>query len=242
MKLGLVVSLLLVSATVARADVAVSYPTTVVDRPLVLLPGMTELDIDAQFSSTTMQTFGNGTPDLEVLHAFGPVEIAADLGEYAALHVSFATHTFPETVEIYGLTGVPQHDGSLHVAQGALVGQRFHLVPGRLAAVGVVGLTVSENHLPDTSGMLLWSQVLAGFANARIEVQLADQVALTAGLSVDLPLARSGGPNFGSSLAAGGGLIVTLGPWDIYANAGVDDLTYLRLPYLTAGFSKRWGP
>jgi hypothetical protein len=243
MKLGLVVGMgfLLASARVASADLADSYPQTVVDRPLVLLPGMTELFVDEQLSSTTTQNLGNRTPDLEVVHAFGPIEIMADLGEYAELHVSLATHTMPETVEIYGLTGVSQKDGSLHEAQGAYAGQRFHLLPGLLAAVGGIGFTVSENRLRDSTGMLSWSQVLEGFANARVEVQLARLLALTAGISGEVPLVHFGGPDFVSSLAAGGGFILTLGTWDIYAYVGLQDLTDRRLLYLTAGFSKRWG-
>src|SRR5438552_1489933 len=146
--------LLLASARPTSADVADPYPPSVVDRPLVLLPGMTKLVFDEQLTSTTTQTFGNRTPDLEVEHAFGPVEILADIGRYAELHVSLATHTMPEAVEIFGLIGAPQKDNSLHVAQGALVGQRFHVIPGTLATVGAIGITVSENRLPDSTGML----------------------------------------------------------------------------------------
>lgn len=234
MKLGLVVGLLL-AAHAARAD---EYPTTYVDRPLNLLPGMTSLDVDEQLSSNLSETFGHRTPDLAVAHGFGPVEVLADLGDYAELHLSLTTHSVPESIEIFGLTGVPQKDHSLHVAQGVVAGHRFHVVPGALAIVGAVGMTVSENRL----STLEWTQVLGGYANANVELQvLPHQLALTAGLSVNVPIAQLGGPDFVSSLGAGGGVIVTLDTWDIYVNAGATDITDHQFPYLVGGFSKRWG-
>lgn len=237
MKLGLVVGLVL-AARAAHAD---DYPTTYVDRPLNLLPGMTALYATEELSSTPDDTFGHRTPDLTVAHGFGPVEIAAELGDFAELHASLTTHGIPESIEIYALTGAPQKDDSLHVAQGASIGHRVHVVPGQLALAGGFGVVMSENRFRDTTGMLDWSQVLSAFVNARVEVQLLPQLALTAGVNAGAPIAHSAGPDYARSESGGGGLILTLGTWDIYANGGVTIVSDQRLPYLNAGFTKRWG-
>lgn len=236
MKLGLVVALVLV-ARAARAD---EYPQAVVDRPLNLLPGMTALYVDEELSSRP-DTFDYRTPSLAVAHGFGPVEVYADLGEYAELHVSLTTHRFPESIEIYGLSGAPQRDDSLHVAQGASVGQRFHVVPGLVSISSGIGIVLGENRYRDPTDMLQWSQVVSGFANANLEVQVLPQLELHAGLSGGAPLAASSGLDYSASLGAGGGLILALGTWDIYAAGGIGDVTDRRLPYLTGGFAKFWG-
>jgi hypothetical protein len=238
MKLGLVVGLVL-AARAAHAD---EYPTTFVDRPLNLLPGMTSLDVSEQVSSFPMETFGHQTPDVIVFHGFGPLEVGAELGQNAVLHLSLTTHSFPESIEILALSGAPQKDHSLHLAQALVAGQRFHVVPGALAITAVVGATVSENRL----STLEWTQVLAGYATANVELQiLPHQLALFAGPAVNVPITTWGGPDFASTLGAGGGVMLTLGTWDIYVSAGARDITHhathYALPYLDGGFTKRWG-
>jgi hypothetical protein len=237
MKSGLVAALVLV-AQAARAD---EYPQAVVDRPLNLLPGMTALYLDEELSSTPGDTFGHRTPDLTVAHGFGPVEVAAELGEYAELHASLTTHGIPESIEIYALSGAPQKDDSLHVAQGVVIGQRDHVIPGQLALAGGVGFVLSENRLRDANGVLGWSQVASAFVNARVEVQLLPQLTLTVGASGGAPIAQSAGPRYERSVSGGGGLILTLATWDIFASGGVSFVADDHLPYLSAGFSKRWG-
>jgi hypothetical protein len=229
---------LVLAAGVAHAD---DYPTAVVDRPLNLLPGMTAVYATEEVSSVPDSTFGHRTPDLIVAHGFGPVEIAAEAGDFAELHASLTTHGVPESIEVYGLTGAPQKDNSLHVAQGILVGQRMHVIPGQLALAGGFGVVLSENRLPDQMGTLRWSTIASTAINARVEVQALSWLTVTAGVSGGAPLAQWGGPEFGRSVSGGAGVIVTLGTWDIYANGGVTAIPDHWLPYLAAGFSKRWG-
>jgi hypothetical protein len=237
MKSGLVV----VIALAARAAHADEYPDAVVDRPLNLLPGMTAVYVSEEVTSTVTGTLDHREPDLILAHGFGPVEIAAELGQYAELHASLTTHGIPESIEIYALSGVPQADDSLHVAQGASVGQRLHLVPGQLALAGGFGFVLSENRYRTETGTLGWSNVVSGFVDARVEVQLLPQLALTAGMSGGAPIAHSAGPSYVRSTSGGGGFIITLHTWDIYANGGVSVVTDHWMPYVNAGFSKRWG-
>jgi hypothetical protein len=180
MKLGLVVAI----ALAARAAHADEYPDAVVDRPLNLLPGMTAVYVSEEVTSTVTGTLDHREPDLILAHGFGPVEIAAELGQYAELHASLTTHGIPESIEIYALSGVPQADDSL---------------------------------------------------------QLLPQLALTAGMSGGAPIAHSAGPSYVRSTSGGGGFIITLHTWDIYANGGVSVVTDHWMPYVNAGFSKRWG-
>lgn len=168
--------------------------------------------------------------------------MGAILGQFAELHLSLSTHTFPESIEILALSGVPQKDNSLHVAQGVLAGHRFHVVPGTLAIVVGAGATLNENRL----STLEWTQVIGGFANARVELQIVPhQLAVWAGPTVNVPITTWGGPDFVSTLAAGGGVIVTVGTWDFYVGAGAADTTHhathYALPYLDGGLTKRWG-
>jgi hypothetical protein len=171
--------------------------------------------VAAQVSSTPMETFGHRTPDVAIAHAFGPVEVTADLGDYAELHLALSTHGIPESVEIYALSGAPQKDDSLHEAQGVVVGHRNHIVPGQLALAGAIGAVVSENRLPDTTGMLRWTEVLSGFVNARVEIQLMPQLALLGGASGGAPIVHASGPNYVRSASGGLGILYALGTWDL---------------------------
>ena len=109
---------------------------------------MTALYATEELSSTPDDTFGHRTPDRTVAHGFGPVEIAAELGDFAELHASLTTHGIPESIEIYALTGAPQKDESLHVAQGASIGHRVHVVPGQLALAGGFGVVMQREPVP----------------------------------------------------------------------------------------------
>ena len=238
MKLGLVVGLVL-AARAAHAD---PYPTTYVDRPLNLLPGMTSVHVTEDLWSVPRETFGRHTSDVAVFHGFGPLEVGAELGQFAVLHLSLSTHSFPESVEILALTGPPQKDNSLHVAQGVTAGHRFHVVPGALAVVAAAGVSVTENRL----STLEWTQVLGGYASAHVELQIVPhQLALYAGPTVNVPITTWGGPEFVSTLAAGGGVMLTIDTWDIYVGAGAEDITHhatrYALPFIDGGLTKRWG-
>ena len=219
-----------------------AYPEAVVDRPLVLLSGMTALDAVIRLESTVSKSLGDRAYDVAIAHAFGPVEITAELGKYAAVHVALATHSFADLVDVYGLAGATQPDGSLHVAQGARAAHKLHLIPGLLALRAELGVTVSENRYRDYMNALVSSQVVGGFADAALEVQLTPGFVVIGGLSGSTPLASFNG-TYSSTVSAGGGLILTLTEtWDVYAHTGVIDLANTHLPYVEAGFEERWGP
>jgi len=218
------------------------YPEALVDRPLTLLPGMTELDVGYQLSSTSIATLGHRTPDVGVRHSFGPVELDADLGEYAALEVEIPTGAFPEVVVIGAESGVPQQDDSLHVAQFIDLQHKVHVSPNQCALFFHLGVGYSENRLVNPSYVLEWTHVLIVSFGATLEVQLLPTLALSVGLGYAFPTDASDDIHPISSLNAGATLTLNVAhTWDFLANGGATNLADYRLPFLTFGLAKRWG-
>jgi hypothetical protein len=218
------------------------YPEALVDRPITLLPGMTELSGAYGLSSTTEKTLGHGTPDLAASHSFGSFELAADLGQNASLSAVIPTGGFPEAVVIGANLGAPQPDNSLHVGQFVDVEHKVHVAPGQCAVFFAAGASYNENRLVDNSSQLVWTHVLVASGDAELELQLLPTLALDVGVSVQWAVESSQQLDRTWYFGAGATLIATIGhSWDFYASGGLSDLETNRLPFLAFGFAKRWG-
>jgi hypothetical protein len=218
------------------------YPEAYVDRPITLLPGMTELSAAYEFSSYVQETLGHRTPDLSVRHSFGPVELTADLGEYAVLSAAIPTGSFPAVIVIGADSGVPQRDDSLHVGQFAELEHKVHLSPKQCALFFDLGAGYNENRIVNTSQVLEWTHAVIASLDATLELQLLPTVNLALGVGYSVPVTSSEDVHLISSLNAGATLTATFAhSWDIYANGGATNLVDYRLPFLSFGFAKRWG-
>lgn len=218
------------------------YPEALVDRPITLLPGMTEVSAAYELSSTTEKALGHRTPDLAASHSFGSFELAADLGQDASLSAVIPTGGIPAAVVIGANSGAPQPDNSLHLGQFVEVEHKVHVAPARCALFFAAGASYNENRLVDNSAELVWTHVVVASGDAELELQLLPTLALDVGVSVQWAVESSQQLDRTWYFGAGATLMATIGhSWDLYASGGVSDLETNRLPFLAFGFAKRWG-
>jgi hypothetical protein len=218
------------------------YPEALVDRPLTLLAGMTEVSAAYDLASTTGKPLSHRTPDLAASHSFGSFELAADLGQNATLSVTIPTGGFPAAIVIGADSGAPQQDDSLHEGQFVDLEHKLYVAPGACALFFAAGASYNENRIVDTSTELVWTHVIVASGDAELELQLLPTLALDIGVSAEWAVESSQQLDRTWFINGGASLIATLShSWDVYANAGLSDLETNRLPYLAFGFAKRWG-
>ena len=239
MRLGAVVVVALAgSVGVAAAD---DYPVNLPDRPILLLPGMTRLELAEDFSSSTTSALSNRQLDLDLAHAIGDVQVGVDLGFDATVDVDLDTHAFG-VLELAYAAGAPQADHTLHQGQTFDLEEKLHLVPGSFALYVEAGVTLNENRIVDPSGALVWTHTPVTYGLVEPQLQVARHLALHGLVSGNAPFAQSASVHFASALFANVGAIVILGRWDLFASYELEDVTNRRLPFVNVGFEKRWEP
>jgi hypothetical protein len=221
----------------ARAAVAEPYPDAVVDRPVLLNPGMTEVDAEEGFGSTTDGAFRTHQFSVEADHQFGPVQLDAFVGYNAALELEFDTYAIPAAVYIEALSGAPQSDNTLHESQSIGVEHKAFVAPHVFSLRFGAGIELNE----DRNFAGAWRRLLVAAIGATGEVQLAPALTLLVGGSLAVPVERTGPDT--SSFTIGAGLIVTIASdWDVFAHAGFNDVTTsTKFPYADVGITRRFG-
>ena len=218
------------------------YPEGLVDRPITLLPGMTQVSVAYEFRSTTLKPLSNRTPDIGVSHAFDAFEIAAGLGQDAALSVAIPTGAFPAVIEFGANSGAPQPDNSLHLGQFVDIEHKLHVAPGACALFFALGASYNENRLVDPFYQLVWTHVVVGSGDAELELQLLPTLSLDVGMSFEWAAESSQQLDRTFVVSGSASLLATFAhSWDVYASGAIADLSLTRLPYLAFGFAKRWG-
>jgi hypothetical protein len=222
---------------VARAAFADPYPDAVVDRPVLLNPGMTEVDATEGFGSTTDGTFRTHQLSLEADHKFGPIQIDAFLGYDAAIELEFDTYAIPAVVYIQALTGPWHTDNTLHEAQAIGVKHKLFLAPQVFSLVFDAGVALNE----DRDFVGAWQRQLVAGIGATAEVQLAPSLTFFASASLGVPVDRTGPDASSFSIAAA--LEVTIASdWDVFVQAGFDNITTsTKFPYADVGITRRFG-
>jgi hypothetical protein len=221
----------------AGAVFADPYPDAIVDRPLLLNPGMTEVDAIEGFGSTTDGTFRTHQFAIEADHRFGPVQIDAFLGYNAAIELEFDTYAIPAVVYVQAITGAWHTDNTLHESQTIGVDHKFFLAPQVFSLQFGAGVGLNEDR--DFAGA--WRRLLTAGIGATGEIQLAPYLAFLANASLAVPVERTGPDS--SSLAIGAALEVTIASdWDVFVQAGFDDVTTsTKFPYANVGITRRFG-
>lgn len=224
---------------VSRAAFADPYPEEVTDRPVVLNPGMTEVDAEETFLSTSDGALRDHRLDLAAGHAFGPVELDVDIGFYASVEAQYSTGAVPGDVYVTVTTGAPQSNPKLHEAQAFGVQHKLLVVPHAFALRFDLGVALNENRAIDDT----WTHVLVPYANVTAEAQLAPFIAVLAGIYGAVPAAYTFAPLYAAGLTTFGGLIVTVDrDWDFFAHAGFENVTRtVNFPYIDVGIGRRFG-
>ncbi|HET9989076.1 MAG TPA: hypothetical protein VFQ65_11150 [Kofleriaceae bacterium] len=218
-----------------------AYSDELVDRPLVMLAGMTELAIAGALHDHDVPRFVDDTPDVFASHAFGPVEIDVGFGERASLALAIATGGLPAAIVIGAQTSAPASDKTMFVSQYLTADHKLVVVPHELAFVVGAGGSYNEEHIHAPG--LQWVRVVAVDVSAQAEIQLASTLAVFAGASIGYPVSASNQLQFQAQFDARAGLSLTIGnTWELYTTGTLADDNGTAVLALGAGVEKRFGP
>ncbi|HEY5950189.1 MAG TPA: hypothetical protein VIV40_32055 [Kofleriaceae bacterium] len=227
------------------------YPFEVVDRPLVLPPGVTELAMSYQrhtFVDHSAQSFNQamttrvsrGTPDFSIAHAFSRAEVGLGIGQLGYAWVSLDTQGAPSRVTVSGAFSAPQADARYYARQSLSVTHKLWVEPGQAALLGGANVEVEEVRVFDERDVLVEDVVLGTSVNAALQAQVARRFALVFGGAVYVPLAQSA-LDVQPQLAAGGGLSIAFESWDLSASGSLANVTHDVVTALSIGIRKRFG-
>jgi hypothetical protein len=172
------------------------YPLAITDRPILLYPGMTELDLSEDFPTytrTTVDAMGNATttrtgladnrtPALNVAHAFGPVQVSVGLGQLAGAEVNLNTGVVPEVLTLWvssSFLSKYQDPNFYYDRQGFGIGHKVHVAPGRFAVYGGGSVSLIEHASTLDNGMVSADHVVWLGVGATAELQLTRRLAVT---------------------------------------------------------------
>jgi hypothetical protein len=217
------------------------YPDELVDRPLVLLTGMTEVAVSTGLHDHDVPRLVADTPDVSIDHAFGPIAVEASFGPGAALAIAIPTGRFPDAVVIGASTSAVAPDKTVYVHEYLSAEHKFVAVPHGLAfVVGAGGLYDEERiHVPG----LQWVRVAGVGVTSQIEIQLASSVALYGGAGISIPVVASTHVEFQPGFDARAGVSVTIASsWDLFATGTLAGASGTVTLGIGAGVAKRFGP
>jgi hypothetical protein len=235
-----------------------AYPLEHTDRPLVLFPGMTTLDLSLdmpQYSTTSVDAMGNTTTtkhfhhllDLTIEHAFGSMQIGARAVDNTAgpyFYVSGETMVGTGAVYVDLYAEVPTPNSPVGHNYGQFFGYVYKalVAPKRLALLAGASVVISELQLtpamqPASSGYESNFNV-----GGEVDVQLTSRLAFRLGPSVGVPIGHSASlPTPRVYLNVDSSVLVALGHWDLYGQFFVEDVTHDVYVFFAVGFVHRWG-
>ncbi len=249
-----------VRAQTAPPPVEPEYPIELTDRPLLLLGGMTSVDMsfdlpsyfyqttDAMGRSTTARTpLGRFVdPQVDVHHGLGTMEVFG-AAEFAANFVaaeaggSLRLGSLPAIATV-SVTYSRNQVVPYYLTESASCTYKALLVPKRFAVQINAGGEVSEGALHDTTGTTTTNHFAEGFANVDAVIQLMPTLAVEEQPSFYLPLFSKPGPVPGPGLGESTQVTVTTTAWDYYVALVVGGLTDRPIPEVFVGavWRPRW--
>jgi hypothetical protein len=231
------------------------YPTTFVDRPVLIDCGMTVLDLVEVFPTfvvpvhdrldrVSLDTTSLGrNHDLAATfqHRWGPIEVTLHSANSVA-NLQLATNVGDGAVRVSISDFGSREFGAVHSYEPFVEYSRKLIAePGRLAFVGNVALDLFEVTDNRGGGHDAREQVLSVFVGAGAHVQLTPRWALDIGGHVTPPLAHSSGIHPFTDIGAGVEAIVNFRHWDVFAELDVVDLAGFPRPVFAIGAEYRWG-
>lgn len=234
----------------ARADDP--YPQIVVDRPLVLAPDMTEADAGVDFptylvglsSHTRLGDYHD--VGVSIHHAFGPVQIGIGFTDSPIgplIEAGPRWYVGPGAIDIDLGIRIPNDATDIdHEYQQALrYTSKGIVVPHVLAVWGSAGLAADEYTYPyyGVPDVPMGDTRFAAVAGGGVEVQLVDELELSASFSAFVPVSDS--MNTKASAAVGASVTYVFDRFDIYGGVSLGDLPSAELPYASMGVAARFG-
>jgi hypothetical protein len=240
-------------ARVASAE-PTEYPLAITDRPLVLPPGVTELDIAEQFRTyvqDVVDAMGNTTrdrtafashrtPELALGHSFGGVQVTGGLGEVADLSVDIDTKSIPG---VFGI-GFSDHwvrGAGYDYSQSFGVGHKLVVSPGQFAIFGGSAVSLNERTIMPDPATLSPTHTIGVSGRVTGEAQLTSRLGVYATVGAWAPVHQSSSLHSTAQLNTGVTLLFAFRRWDLFTGFSLGDVTRDPATYFAFGFAHRWG-
>lgn len=249
--------------SLAHAQEAVAsseYPIELVDRPLLMLAGMSTIDFgvdvgtviatdDDAMGIKTMRRVATIVPSVLVSHCFGAVEVfaATDVapgGDSYDIGADIRIGALPGVVQL-SVSYDTEEDLLLNVddQQGHAFGQRASysykafLVPNRFSVGAAAGVSAFEGSRTYSTGMTASETVASAFLGVGPQLQITRRLATYGTVSLNVPVYG----DRSTSLFGQVGLLVAFKHWDFYGRFGIQDATDTRRPLVAFGAVYRFG-
>lgn len=181
------------------------------------------------------------TPDLDLSHAFGPIEAIVGAGVFARLGVNIATKAIPEEVSFRAYFYPRQRDGSWEHFQTMTFAHRLLLRPHELALYGSASATLIEQRAEVADGTLAKGKEITVHGGVGAEFQIRPWLCVAGGPSGGTPVYKSVDFLGYAGLSLSMSLTATTKKWDFFVDASLGDITRRPSTFLNFGFAKRWG-
>jgi hypothetical protein len=256
MKQRVTVLVAVISSHVAMAGPA--YPVEVVDRPQLLLPGMTMIDsatelptyvntiIDSsgQRMTTTTSLGDDRLSDLAVTHRFGPVEVTGEFDFYTVFGaVAFETG-LPGVLSLSYAWRIPDvnSDQYDHTQAVGYSGKRI-VMPHRVSIGYSATLSLGEygGGTSNVTGLPISGHETRVGAGVGGTLQVTPNVAVGLGLGGNIPVEYTRDFMSRESVATSTQVVFAIHRLDVYAQFSVEGLTRTIHPFAAVGIAVRLG-
>jgi hypothetical protein len=215
------------------------YPVEEVDRPLVMLDGMSELALGYSYRHDA-----DDAVSIHHAHSLGRVELFATLTSgpvYAGARVA-VTRDFVASLSIGGQFGSHADGGNVYLVDPSLLAlYRIARIPRRLAVYVDGGARAQALRARNVDGTYREGVDTRAEIGASTDVQLTRNFAAFASASVGALLHSTAESERDVWLGASTGLQFSLLRWDFVAGVGLADLTDTRQFRAFASIAFRWG-
>jgi hypothetical protein len=215
------------------------YPVEVVDRPLVMHAGMSEIGVGYSRGED------ESSSRIFYSHSFGRVELAAQLdtddSSYIGVRVA-PTRSLVIGFRFYGAGGTYAEGGNYYrLGQSLSATYRVLHVPHRFQLNVGGGVFVEELHDDPDMGPFREGVSTTTDIGVGGYVQLARNLSAFANVSAAALVHSTAGNERDGRFSVSGGLQFALRSWDFIAGGGAGDVTDARRPFIFALISFRWG-
>jgi hypothetical protein len=241
----------LVSLALAGTADAEGYPSIVVDRPLVLDPGMTELDAGVEFPTYQLTPYTNTALGdyrdfaASAHHAFGPTQVGIAMSDSLVgptLSVGPRLRAGAGAIDIdVGILFPTDESGIDHeYMQSVRYTYKAIVAPHVFALWGGVGIEAQEGAITYYGDYMTTDvHLVGGVATLGAELQLVDELELGVSVSGGVPLSSTNDAQASGSVGAG--LTYVFDRFDVSGSIALNDLREARLPYAAVNLAVRFG-
>jgi hypothetical protein len=180
------------------------------------------------------------TPSISVAHAFGGVEVAAELGNdgFVGVRVDLG---LPVVFGAGASFGPRYGDGSYSDVQDVSVSYKVLVAPHQFAVFAAASVGVNERRDVFATGVQAHGAELLGNVRVTAEAQLTRQLGIYTSAGIGVPIVEWS-LDSQATLGVSTEILYALHRWDFYAGGALGNVTRGHpSTFLSLGFSHRWG-